>query len=338
MYGDITGDDLPDVAVGRIPANTLSEANDAVNKIITYDESVRLQAWQRQVIFIADRIDPAAGDFWHLSDDIILGYTPPDQIAQRIYLGSTEVPTATAARTAIADAINAGAFMVQFTGHGAPQWWSKEKFWRVADVPQLTNTTMLPVIMSFNCMDGFFIYSSSAYQGLAETMVRYSTGGSVAAIAPSGEGLASDQSAFRKILMDTMFKDGVQELGRGLLVAKKYVQSYGMNYYTYEMNLFGDPALRLPIGNFPKAPVVTAARSDTSSTAVSLVWPAVTETGARRPRHHGNDVRNLAQHPAILRSQHDRLQLRQGCGDGRSELGRRRLGGADHAAHRGCGS
>ena len=55
----ITGDDLPDVAVGRIPANTLAEANTIVSKIVGYDETGRAQPWQQQAVFVADRIDPA---------------------------------------------------------------------------------------------------------------------------------------------------------------------------------------------------------------------------------------------------------------------------------------
>ena len=258
LYGDITGDDLPDVAVGRIPANTLAEANTIVSKIVGYDETGRAQPWQRRAVFVADRSDPTAGDFAALSDAVIAGNLPADLTAQRIYFGSTAVPNATTARTAINNAINAGALMVQYTGHGTTQWWSKEKIWRVDDVPGLTNTTMLPVIMSFNCLDGYFIYPSSANQGLEETMVRASNGGSVAAIAPSGEGLTYDQKVFRKILMDTLFKDGVRDLGRALMITKRdyafdpngkyaaYGAPRGVNYLVYEMNLFGDPALKHP--------------------------------------------------------------------------------------------
>ena len=65
--------------------------------------------------------------------------------------------------------------MVQFTGHGTTQWWTKETIWQVADVPLLTNTTMLPVIMSFNCLDGYFIYPTSTYQAIEETMLRPAT-------------------------------------------------------------------------------------------------------------------------------------------------------------------
>ena len=271
LFGDYTGDDLPDVAVGRIPVNTLSEANLVVNKIITYDESVRLQPWQQRAVFIADRYpDPAgAGDFWTMSDDAIQNHTPSDLAAQRVYLGSTAAPDVATAKAAVASAINSGVLMVQFTGHGIVQYWSREVLWHVTDVPLLSNGAKLPIVMSFNCMDGYFTYPASSYQSLAETMFRYDGGGSVAAITPSGEGLVPDQANFRRIMLDTMFKDGVRELGRALLVAKQqYVQTYGMNYLMYAMNFFGDPAMRIP-----QAPAVTATRSGNN---VSLSWPAVT--------------------------------------------------------------
>jgi hypothetical protein len=289
LYGDITGDDLPDVAVGRIPANTLAEANTIVSKIVGYDETGRTQTWQQQAVFVADRQPDPAGYFWDMSNEVIAGNLPADLSAQRIYYSSTDVPTVTAARTTISNAINGGALMVQFTGHGTTQWWSDDKIWRVADVPQLTNTAMLPVIMSFNCLDGFFIYSSSANQGLEETMLRSSTGGSVAAIAPSGEGLTFDQQIFRKILMDTLFKDGVRDLGRAMMITKRdyafdpnaryaaYGAPRGVNYLAYSMNLFGDPALKIPA---PCAVSDTTIRRPTATTNVQLNWTAIPDSAS----------------------------------------------------------
>ena len=299
LFGDITGDDLPDAAVGRIPANTEAEANTVVGKIVGYDETGRAQPWQQQAVFVADRIDPAAGDFWKLSDDIIdgdplnpafsPGNLPADLAAQRIYLGST-VGDAAAARTAIANAINGGALIVQYTGHGAVQRWAKETIWQVADVPGLTNTPMLPVSMSFNCLDGSFTNSASTAQGLEETMVRASKSdlptGSVAAIAPSGEGLTFHQQIFRKILMDTLFKDGVRDLGRALTITKRdyafdpngkyaaYGAPQGVNYLAYSMNLFGDPALKIPA---PCATPVSDTTIRRTGAEVVLNWTAVAD-------------------------------------------------------------
>ena len=41
-------------------------------------------------------------------------------------------------------------------------------------------------------------------------------GGAIAAISPTGEGITPDQQAFRKILMNVMFKDNVREIGKAL--------------------------------------------------------------------------------------------------------------------------
>ena len=71
-------------------------------------------------------------------------------------------------------------------------------------------------------------------------------------------GLTYDQPIFRKILMDTLFKDGVRDLGRALMITKRdyafdpngkyaaYGAPRGVNYLAYSMNLFGDPALKIP--------------------------------------------------------------------------------------------
>jgi hypothetical protein len=46
-------------------------------------------------------------------------------------------------------------------------------------------------------------------------MQRKSGGGSIAAISPAGLGYTADQLAFRKILLDVMFKDNVREVEAG---------------------------------------------------------------------------------------------------------------------------
>jgi hypothetical protein len=49
--------------------------------------------------------------------------------------------------------------------------------------------------------------------------------------------------------MTTLFRDDVQELGRALLLAKaQFYDQYGENYLLATMSLYGDPAMRLPLG------------------------------------------------------------------------------------------
>lgn len=246
-YGDANGDGLPDVAVGRIAVNTLAEAEAVVAKIETYDGDRRRELWQRRILFVADNEDEA-GAFPALSDAIIAAHVPVDLIPQRVYLGST-VTSGDAARQAIAAALNAGVFMVQYAGHGAPNRWAHESIWTTADVAQLSpHAPRLPVVLTFNCLDGYFAHPQPGLFALAEVMQRRADGGAIAAISPSGLGWTLDQHRFRQLLMAALFDDAGRTLGEALLAAQQaYYQEHGGPHYLIDtMTLFGDPALRLP--------------------------------------------------------------------------------------------
>lgn len=251
LYGDLDGDMVPEVAVGRLAVNTLAEAETVVDKIVAYDQTMRSAAWQRRAVFVSDNPD-SSGDFPTVSDEIIAGYTPSDLSVERVYLPGNAVTPATpgeiaATRAALIQALQTGAWMVQYTGHGAPERWTHESIWRNTDASGLTNGSMTPLVMTFNCLDGYFAHTDPTLNSIAEMMQRHAGGGSIAAISPSGLGLTSDQQNFRKILMDVLFKDGVREMGRALTVAKRqYAQVFGPRYLVQTMGLFGDPALRLP--------------------------------------------------------------------------------------------
>ena len=141
---------------------------------------------------------------------------------------------------------------MQYTGHGAPQFWASERLLTVAEVAGLKNGSRLPVIMSFNCLDGWFVDPKPSYQALAEVQQRQPGGGAIAAISPTGEGITPDQQAFRRILMTVMFKDNVREIGKALDLAKRrYAAQGGARYLIETMTLFGDPAMRLPLAATP---------------------------------------------------------------------------------------
>jgi hypothetical protein len=244
LYGDWDGDGMAELAVGRIPANSLAEANTVVGKIIAYDETERLASWQRRSLFVADNND-TDGRYAELSDEIILGYLPSDQTAQRVYLNTPATPDAGVARTAIQTAIQNGVFMVQYMGHGTIDSWAQEQMWRRMDVAGLNNGAALPVVMTFNCWDGYFAYPGQS--SMAEAMLLRQGGGSVAAISPTGLGITPDEQNFRKLLMTALFRDDVRELGLALRSAKEQFHNrYGENYLLTTMTLYGDPAMRLP--------------------------------------------------------------------------------------------
>src|SRR3990172_2041212 len=61
-YASVNGDDsLPDIAIGRLPAANLDEARGMVEKIVAYETAGH--GLDGRAVLIADRPDPAAGDF-----------------------------------------------------------------------------------------------------------------------------------------------------------------------------------------------------------------------------------------------------------------------------------
>jgi hypothetical protein len=249
LLGDLNDDGAPEVAVGRLPVNTTAEANTVIQKIINYDQGTRVADWQKRVVFAADNAEPGS-DFPGLSDQIIATYLPANIQPQRVYLpvGATSEQIVQT-RQALSSTLQSGALMVQFAGHGAPFRWTHEMVWHANDVPGLKNGTKLPVVVTFNCLDGYYVHTDPSQTSLAELMLRHPGGGSVAAISPTGLGYTYEQHEFRSILMNVLFKENVQELGRALTRTKKlYHDKYGPHYLIDTMTLFGDPALKLPKG------------------------------------------------------------------------------------------
>ena len=247
FYGDLDGDKKQDIMVGRLPVNTVDEAHTVVNKIKNYDQSAPSQPWQNRTLFVADNKD-SAGDFAFLSDLIIADHLPAELSYERVYLNVT-VDDPAMGRAAITENINDGVLLVQFSGHGAPHRWTHELMWHIDYVPDLTNAQQLPLIMTFNCLDGYFVHPDPAVFGMAEVMLRQADGGSIGAISPTGLGITYDQHKFRELLMDIIFEDNEREMGMALLLTKQRFEDafgYSPDYLLETMTLLGEPTLKLP--------------------------------------------------------------------------------------------
>jgi hypothetical protein len=242
-------DNLPDLYLGRLPANSAAEVTAMVNKIVAYEQSP-MADWNHKILFTTDNYPDDAGNFYTMSDDIVNNHVPVGYTADKVYLGSNypyENP-AVQARTAIINAINGGRLLVQYIGHGAIDSWSAERILRRDDISTLTNAGKYPVFLDMTCLTGYFIHPTTA--SIAETAVRVADKGAIASLSPTGFGVATGHDYLNRGFFNALFKDGIRHLGVVAVASKLdlYLNSGGSNLDLLDtFEILGDPALRLAL-------------------------------------------------------------------------------------------
>jgi hypothetical protein len=248
-YAEIVGDDaLPDLAVGRLPANSTQEVEQIVAKIIGY-ESHPGGPWTGRLILAADDPDDA-GDFEdvlnRLASDFLPAWLDPDRIYLRLYDESS------AATQALLESWSQGVALLTYIGHGA--------VWRWADPPLLVNTQIdslqpghgLPFVITLGCLDGYWMmppkfpgHTGTRVRSMAEWMLMAPDHGSIANFSPSGLGTVWAEQVMVRSMYAAMFDNGERRIGEIALTG----QLAPADYLPRVMTLFGDPAarLRMPI-------------------------------------------------------------------------------------------
>jgi hypothetical protein len=251
LLAAVIGDDiLPDVIIGRLPVNTSAELDAIRAKLAAYEQAP-FQDWQQRLLFIADNQDDA-GDFRELAEGVIADYVTVPFIADRIYLdpyidsGECVIyGKCPAVNHVITETLNlTGTFLVNYIGHASNNRWAHEYIFENDDIQTLSNLAHLPVVLSMDCLDGFWTYPSQ--QSLVEELLRADGKGAIATFSPTGLGVATGHDTLQRGFYDSLFNEGNWELGAASLAAKvalEATQSFPDLINTY--TVFGDPALRL---------------------------------------------------------------------------------------------
>jgi hypothetical protein len=260
----VAGDDLlPDMHVGRLPANTAQQATAMVDKIIAYEGVPANEDWLKNVLFVADDLEGGGGNFYELSDAMADGYDPvftgrkllpSPYVAEKVYLGQTcdlsNPATSVECRQQIAQHINAGALLVSFIGHGTKTYWAQEKLYDLTALAGLSNTGKLPVMLPMTCNEGYFHEADASLESLSEAGVRRADAGAVASWAPTGFGLATGHDYLERGLFLALLHDRLPTLGAATTAGKLYLAAYAApGQYADLLDTFlllGDSALRVP--------------------------------------------------------------------------------------------
>jgi hypothetical protein len=233
----VNGDDLlPDMAIGRLPAQTVEEAERLIAKVLAWEDSG--QGLGGRAVLVADNPDEA-GDFEANVRDIAAEFLE-HRDTETILLRREGANT----RARILDAFDSGASLMSYVGHGGAAVWASENVLNSWDVASLRQQSEQPVMLTLNCLNGYFV--APAFDSLAEAFLKAEGRGTAAAFTPTGLSLDGPAHELHRALMRELTRGHHERLGDAVLAAQEAYEQTGLMPELLSIyHLLGDPATRI---------------------------------------------------------------------------------------------
>jgi len=278
---DLDGDELPDLAVGRIPADSPEEAGAMLGRILAYEKGSDFGLWRRRVNVFAGVGGFGALQDWALEQVATKFLT--ESVSQDFDLHVTYAnpnspfcPPPARVGDAMLERLNEGALVVAYMGHGSRLHLDRVRFggrsyeiFPEEAMDQIRCRRGAPIAVFVACSTGRF---DDGPDCLAEEALRLPQG-PIAVIASSRVSMPYANGVLAKELLDALFVDRLPTLGeawlqakRRLVVAKEgdpgrqFIEMLALGYqfdeklrigerkeHLYLYHLFGDPLMRLPL-------------------------------------------------------------------------------------------
>ncbi len=248
-YVTVDGSDrLPDLSVGRLPANDPDELAAMVAKILAYAvPDPEPGDWSQRHLFVAD--DPDwAGDF-PADAATVMAEVPVTQTATLLRCEDedalqSDCLNVAELHTQLLNLWNGGALLINWVGHSSQMQWEHWRLFHTDDLPSLRNAGRLPVVVEMTCYTGDYVEPSPLMRGMAESLLRLPEAGAVADWSPSGGGVGSDHLVLHRAFYRAAF-GGEAWLPPGVAAtaAKVAVGGGTEDYLLDGYHFFGDPAM-----------------------------------------------------------------------------------------------
>lgn len=240
---DGDGDRLPDLLVGRLPVNTISETQIVVAKIVGYETDPSPGGWNGNMVFVAGAGDEA-GDFAAHAQKLASAFIQPPFTARPIYFAPPVTPVADT-QQAIRAGWNAGAGLLLYDGHASVRQWDAARLFHRDDVAALSNAGRLPVVLEMTCFTGMFHEAGGTT--LDESLLRAAGGGAVAVWGATGLGVSTGHQQLAAGFLASVLQGQGGTVGAGTLSGRLALLSSGSSALDLldTFTLLGDPATRL---------------------------------------------------------------------------------------------
>ena len=283
QYGHLIGDDvIPDVFVGRLSIDSLSDLAVIMSKTIQYARNPLAydDNWLDKGLIVAGNysntypipITPKWTSYWLREELLDFGYSEIDTVFY---------PPTQQGASYIIPIMNEGVGIVNYRGWGDANGWHYPEF-HVEDVNDLNNGWLTPVFMSYVCNSNDF--ANNVDPCLSEAILRGGTPtvpkGGVAFIGPSDLHTSTKyNNVINAYMYDAMLNYNVVELGPAMQagqygLTKEFPaqdgQGEAQEFYSNVYNILGDPSLQVYLER-PKRFIISASELSSSDTFLELM-------------------------------------------------------------------
>ncbi|MGI8838926.1 MAG: C25 family cysteine peptidase [Pyrinomonadaceae bacterium] len=232
-FVDFDNDGVGELALGRLPVSTVTEADTIISKIVNYSPGNALQS----AVMVADRMDAGTNFDFEGASEALGSLLPATIGVQKIYRGDNSPSDV---HDQIVNGVNQGPLLVNFMGHGSVEVWTGDPILSTSDAAEFNNGTRLSVFLMLTCLNGHF--QNPARESLAEALIRTDGGGAVAVWASSGMTEPAPQFDMSKALYQHLFGSQPSTLGEAIRRAKLGNSNIDVRRTWI---LLGDPTMRI---------------------------------------------------------------------------------------------
>jgi hypothetical protein len=234
-FADFTNDGVAELPVGRLSVRTTGIVPLYLSKVQSFEAAVAGNQGleERGTVLAFD--EPNGWDFADVSQRVA-SKTPtgtPNVLVDRLAANS---------RTTLLNALNAGPFVANYSGHGnLSAWYSATTFFGRSDALAMTNSSRLTLFTMVTCLNGMFhTFESSS---LAEALTENPNGGAVASWASTGKTFPDVQDMMINRFFLKLADRTIPRLGDLSNDAKR--SFWGSRDVKLSWVIIGDPMLRL---------------------------------------------------------------------------------------------
>jgi hypothetical protein len=255
-----------DIAVGRMLVKDRAQAEQMVNKVFEYESPEAYGRWRNEFITAVDDLDGDGSSrfVYEVEDSVVarLQAARPYVNIRKFYLDSYVQQSSAGgqrypdAKEQFIRAINYGALVVNFFGHGGELGMASERLFETSDAQNLTNRYKYPLFITATCdvtkFDNPFIETAG------ENIYWNPTGGAIAMITTTRALFISSANTFNPEITRRLYAYGQNEYPT-MAEAMRLAKVTNGNADIRMICFIGDPALKMAI---PKPNVLLTTIND----------------------------------------------------------------------------